>query len=105
MKNKGFNTCLLILFLLFLGLYFSSNSGLIDYPAKHRTTLTNENIKQFEEDIKNNEKIDLKKYTYYKDDKYDNTISKTTLKVSNFIGNTIKSTLDFMFSRMEDAWN
>ena len=104
MKNKLFNSIIIILFLLFLGLYSGASSGVIDYPAKHKTVLTNTKIKEFEQDLENNEKIDLKKYTYNNDNKYDNSVSKATLKVSNFIGNTVKSVLDVVFGTLENAW-
>lgn len=103
MNNKWFKYTLLILFLIFLGLYFSSNVGIIDYEAKQKNALTEEKIKEFEEDVKNNKEIDLKNYVYRDDDKYDNNLSKATLKLSNTIGEVVKGTLDFLFDKMEDA--
>lgn len=105
MKNKGFYIVVLVLFIVFLGLYISSNSGMIDYSSRHRKVLTDKNIKEFEEDIKNNKEIDVKKYVYDDMDKYDNSISKSTLKVSNFLGNSIKSILDFTFGKLEKLVN
>lgn len=101
-KNNGFIKVLfLMLFILFLGLYFSSNAGLIDYQAKHNKNLTEKQIKQFEEDVKNNVSVDLNNYIDNKDKYYDNAISRTTLKISNGIGKTVKKTLDFLFKGME----
>lgn len=101
--NRLFKYTLLVLFLIFLGLYFGSNSGLIDYPAKHRTKMTEENIKKFEEDIKNNVNIDLNNYVDYKEKKYDNGVSKTMLKTSNFLGESVKTTLDFLFTNISKS--
>lgn len=103
MENKVFKYTLLILFLVFLALYYSSNAGIIDYQAKHQNELTQEQIKQFEEDIKNNEKIDLKKYVVNDEKKYSNVVSDTTLKISNTISNTIKKAMDFLLNKMENA--
>ena len=103
--NKYFKYTLIILFLLFIGLYFSANAGLIDYQAKYKKELTDKEIKQFEEDIKNNVNVDIKKYIDTNDEEYDNNLSKTTLKISNTIGKTIKGTLDFFFDKMEKAMN
>ena len=103
MKNKKFLYCLLILFLLFLALYYSSNAGIIDYESKRKNTLTEEQIKKFEEDIKNNVNIDIKEYIDTNDEKYENALSKATLKISNTIGNTVKSALDFFFESFENA--
>lgn len=105
MENNFLRIMALTVFLIFIALYYSSNSGIIDYQARNKTVLTEEQIKMFEEDVKNNVEIDLKKYVEDKEEKYDNNISKTTLKVSNTIGETIQGALDFLFGKMEDAMN
>ena len=105
MKNNFFRIMALTVFLIFLALYYSSNAGLIDYQAKNKTSLTEEQIKMFEEDVKNNVQIDLKKYLDNKEDRYDNNISKTTLKLSNTIGETIDGILNFVFGKLENAMN
>ncbi len=105
MKNNFFRIMALTVFLIFLALYYSSNAGLIDYQAKNKTSLTEEQIKMFEEDVKNNAQIDLKKYIDNKEDKYDNNISKTTLKLSNTIGETVEGILNFVFGKLENAMN
>lgn len=103
--NNFFKGTILTLFIVFIGLYYLSNAGVIDYQAKNKTVLTEEQIKIFEEDVKNNVEIDIKKYIDNKEEQYNNGISKTTLKVSNSIGKTISGILDFVFSKMEDAMN
>ena len=105
MKNNFFRIMVLTVFLIFLALYYSSNAGLIDYQAKNKTSLTEEQIKMFEEDVKNNVQIDLKKYIDNKEDKYDNNISKTTLKLSNTIGESVEGILNFVFGKLENAMN
>ena len=105
MKNNFVRIMSLTVFLIFLALYYSSNAGLIDYQARNKTVLTEEQIKMFEEDVKNNIEIDLKKYIDDKEEKYDNNISKTTLRLSNTIGETIQGGLDFLFGKLEDAMN
>ncbi len=105
MKNNFLRIMTLTVFLIFLALYYSSNAGLIDYQAKNKTVLTEEQIKMFEEDVKNNVQIDLKKYVENKEEKYDNNISKTTLKLSNTIGETIEGVLNFMFGKLENVMN
>ncbi len=101
MKNNFIRIMSLTVFLIFLALYYSSNAGLIDYQAKNKMQLTEEQIQMFEEDVKNNVEIDLKKYMDNKEEKYDNSISKTTLKVSNSIGKTVKNILDYFFEKVE----
>ena len=102
--NKTFNKIFLILFLVFIVIYFSARVGLIDYQSKIKKELTDEQIIKFEEDIKKGEKIDLKEYV--KDDnRYDNTLSKITLKVSDTIGNVTKDIIGFMFKKIEKSMN
>lgn len=103
MKNNFIRIMSLTVFLLFLALYYSSNAGLIDYQSKNKTALTEEQIKMFEEDVKNNVEIDLKKYIEDTEEKYDNKISKTTLKLSNKIGETVQNTLNFLFGKLESV--
>ena len=105
MKNNFLRIMTLTVFLIFLALYYSSNAGLIDYQAKNKTVLTEKQIKMFEEDVKNNVQKKLKKYVENKEEKYDNNISKTTLKLSNTIGETIEGVLNFMFGKLENVMN
>lgn len=105
MKNNFIRIMALTIFLIFIGLYYSSNAGLIDYQAKNKTILTEEQIKIFEDDVKNNVEIDIKKYMDNKEEKYNNNLSKTALKISNTIGKTIDGVLSFCFKKLENVMN
>ena len=105
MNNKSFKITLLILFLMFLGLYISANAGLIDYQAKYKNMMTEKEIKQFEEDLKNNVNIDIKDYIKKNNKNYSNNISKTTYKISKNIGNIVKNMLNIIFSGVDKAIN
>ena len=105
MRNNIFKTIILLFFLMFLALYYSANTGLIDYQAKNKNELTEEQIKKFEEDVKNNVEIDLEDYIVDYEEKYDNNVSKTTLNISRKIGETIQSTLNFVFEKIDKAIN
>ena len=102
MNHKIFNFFLLFLFLIFVALYYSANAGLIDYQSKYKKELTEEEIKKFENDIKNGIDIDLT--SYRKDEsRYNNSLSKLTLKVSNGIGNIFQSVMDYFFKQIENS--
>ncbi len=105
MNNKWFKITLLILFLMFLGLYISANAGLIDYQAKYKNMMTEKEIKQFEEDLKNNINIDIKDYVKRNNKNYSNNVSKTTYKISKNIGNIVKNMLNIIFSGVDKAIN
>ena len=59
MGNQIFRIIFLTLVFLFIGLYTASSAGYIDYQARNKTVLTEEQIKKFEEDVKNNKPIDI----------------------------------------------
>ena len=84
----------IFLLVIFFGLYFSSKTGYYETEEKNKTILTLEQIKAFETDVQNGAEIDLKEYlkTFEKD--YDNTISSSSLHLSNWIGKTIKDVLN-----------
>jgi phage/plasmid-associated DNA primase len=67
MKNSRtawiiFRRILTFLFIIFIILYFQVETGLVS-EAKTKAIITQENIKKFEEDVKNGEYIDIKNYT------------------------------------------
>ena len=103
--GKVFRTILLVLFIMFLGLYISSQAGLIDYQARNKTLMTEKAIKEFENDIKSGKDVNIKKYIEDKDKKYNNGLSKVTLKVSNGIGECVDGILKFFFKKVEKAMN
>ena len=74
---------------------------LYDYQARNQMILTEEQIKQFEDDVKNDRPIDIKNYIVKEEDLYDNQLSRMSLKVSNTIGHTVQNILDFIFSKLE----
>lgn len=103
--GKIFRTILLVLFIMFIALYVSAQAGLIDYQARNKTLMTEEAIKKFEEDVAAGNNIDIKKYIKDSNKKYNNGLSKATLKVSNSIGEGIDDILKFLFKKMEKAMN
>ena len=105
MNNKWFKIILLILFLMFLGLYLSANAGLIDYQAKYKNIMTEKEIERFEEDLKNNVNIDIKNYIKRDNKEYSNNVSKTTYKISRMIGNAVNDMLNIIFRGVDKAIN
>lgn len=67
MKNSRtawlvFRRTITFLFIIFIILYFQVETGTSSY-IRDKTMITEENIKKFEEDVKNGEYIDIKNYT------------------------------------------
>ena len=104
MNHKRFNRILFVLFLIFLAIYYSANVGLIDYQSKYKKDLTEEEIEKFEEDIKNGVDIDLTTYKV-NEDRFNNTLSRVTLKISNGIGSAFQGVLNYFFKEIEKSMN
>ena len=99
--KKIFNTSIFILFTIFACLYFASNNGYYEYQNKEKTELTKEKIKQFEEDIKNGKRVDLKDYLTTNNKKYDNKITKLGNKLSDIIDYSMMDTIEKTFNFFE----
>lgn len=94
MKNNRttwiiFKRVISILFIIFIILYFQVETG-INPGIKQKTIITQENIEQFENDIKNGEYIDIKDYVETNKVDTSNIISDAgyiiSERTSNFFG-------------------
>ena len=80
MKNKEIGKIFKVLFLslvvYFITFYLTTKNDYYSYQNNKRKVYTEEQIKKFEEDIKNNKEIDIEKYLQYED-----KVSKYGLKI------------------------
>lgn len=99
MKKINIFSILITLIIIYLILYFANITGYYEYTNYNKTTLTNEQIKKFEEDIKMGNNIDINDYVVKKID-YQNKISKFNKEVSKTVNkvfkNFIQKTLDYL---------
>jgi len=107
MKNNKVNTICKILFFVcfttFLTFYIAQQSGYYEYSERKKMSFTKEQIKQFEEDVKNGKEIDINDYMQNTDKNYQNKISKLTLGVSENISKYTKKGVDIIFTRIGNA--
>ena len=94
MKNKVF-IFILVAFMVFFGLLlFAQSNGYYQSKNIKAKVLTERQIKEFEQDIEDGKKIDLKKYVLYEEKDYTNDITdkfyKISLKLEGFMDKTIK---------------
>lgn len=75
--------------LIFIISYLVSSTGYYEYQMQERTILTNEKIKEFEQDIKDNKNIDIEQYFISEEIDYSN---KLTNLVYNISTNSTKAT-------------
>ncbi len=97
-KPNWFLRILNLLFFIFISLYIALESGYYDSRLAKKTAMTNESIKQFEQDIKDNKPIDLKDYTYEEHKDYSNNTTDAAI----FIGTKVEK---FMASGIHDIFD
>lgn len=98
---KGKNIARIIigtLFILFVALYFTQTTGYYEFEQKKITALTEEQIKKFEQDVKDGKEIDINNYINYGKKDYNNKISSISLSLSRKIEDTFTSGLEYLFT-------
>lgn len=99
-KTNFFVKLLLFIFIGFIIMYISKETGYYEYKAYNKTRLTKEAIKEFEKDINNGKNVLLKDYIIEGKNDYSNVFSRTGANMGSFIENAmndgIKNTLKFL---------
>jgi len=87
---------LALLFVLYISLTIAIGTGYYEAKLSEKTTITNEAMKQFEEDIKSGKKVDIKDYVtdVYKD--YSNQTTKAANVFSNIVEGIMTKGIDGM---------
>ena len=88
----------------YLFLYFSYKNGYYVKRNEETSILTEEKIKEYEEDLKNGVDVSNKNYVVVRDS-YDNAYSRLLLKVSNKIEKGFDNTIKFIFKRISNTIN
>jgi len=96
-KNKIYKFIFLIFFMSFLVIYFSELTGYYEYQNHQKTTLTEEQIRKFEEDVKNGNEVDINKYLVVDTKKYNNALSKLASKLSDNISKIVNNGVEYTF--------
>jgi hypothetical protein len=97
-KNKWFTVILGILFICFLGLYIAYRSGYYEAKVSRKAIITEEKIKEFEQDVKDGKDINIKDYV--NDTHYDYSSPMSRL------GNSIATKIDkIMGGGVSDFFN
>lgn len=98
--SKIFRNIMIFLFVVFIALFISQANGYYEYQEYKKVALTNEQIKEFESDIKAGKKIDIKDYTGKTKKEYGNIISDTGLTFSTQIEKYIKKAITSSFGAL-----
>ena len=96
-KETIFKRILTLFFISFAGLYLILSTGYYERKEKNKMIMTNEQIKKFEEDIKNGK--DVLEYDYLKYDyvDYSNNLSRKMTKISDKIDSGFEKAVKFLF--------
>lgn len=99
--KKLFHILIWILFISFLVLQLAYDNGYYEDLNEKKTRLTEEKIKEFEEDVRNGKKIDVNNYIVEIDKNYNNRISDFGLITSKVIATTFKWSMNKLFSGID----
>ena len=104
--NKFFKSILIMLFIIYITIYISQKTGYYEYKNFQKTVLTNEQIKTFEQDVKNGKEVNLKDYVVNTNKNYQTNLSKVGLDLSNLISSCINkginSSFDFLVKLVDE---
>lgn len=102
MKKKKMHPVLkilLVLFVLYTGLYIMDEAGYYEKSMKDKVFTTKEQIEKFEKDIKDNKNVESQSYLPKTKD-YSNVFTKSALAVSKklnkILTNSSKNAFDFL---------
>ena len=86
--------------IIFIASYMISESGYYEYTMQQRSVITNEKIKEFEQDIKNNKEIDLIKYLSDDDINYSNKITTFVYNISDNSNKIARKVIKSLFRKL-----
>lgn len=95
--NKILKMTLIIMFAIFLTMFVSNKYGYYEYRKSKQVMLTQEQIKKFEDDVKNGKNIELENYLQDTTKNYQTSLSQLGLNVSNSLAGVVKKGVDGFF--------
>ena len=99
-KHKFLRFIIITILIIYTASYYVSNSGYYEYHMQEKTILTNEKIKEFEIDVKNNENIDIKDYLGEDNKDYSNKLSNIMYDVSNNGTKATRKIMKYLFKKL-----
>ncbi len=84
-KNNWFLKIIGVLFVIYLSLTIAINTGYYEAKVNEKTVVTEENMRKFEEDVKNGREVDIKDYISDTTKDYASNTSKAGIKVASVV--------------------
>ena len=97
MKGNLLKIILILAFTIFVASYFIEETGYYDYKLQEKMVLTNEQIKKFENDIKDGKEVYIENYLKENDRDYPNNITTNITKVSLTTNKYLKKGIESIF--------
>lgn len=88
-KTNWFMLFIKVSFVCFLIVYFLLENGYYENKKAKEVALTEENIRKFEEDVKQNKIIDINNYKIEEEKDYSNKITRLGEKLNDSVGKVI----------------
>lgn len=102
-QNKIFKLFLGVSFIIYITTYVSNKYGYYEYQKHEQATLTQEQIKKFEQDVKEGKDISLEDYLLNTDKNYQTKLSSMGLKISNGISDAVKIGVEKFFNSINEV--
>ena len=100
MNKSIIKLVMIIILIVFISSYMIASTGYYEYTMRERTIITNEKIKEFEENIKNKENIDIKDYYNNKELDYSNKITTLVYNVSDNSNKLARKVIKYLFKKL-----
>lgn len=91
---------LVVIMVVFVVSYAISESGYYEYTMQQRTVITNEKIKEFEQDIKDNKDIDLVEYLEKDEINYSNKVTNLVYNISDNSNKLARKLIKAIFKKL-----
>ena len=100
MNKKISKLIIIIITIIFISSYIITESGYYEYTMQQRTIITNEKIKEFEQDIKDNKDIDLLDYLDKEELDYSNKFTNLVYNLSDNSNKLARKTIKYLFKKL-----
>ena len=100
MNKSLIKLILLLIVIVFISSYLVASTGYYEWTMQQRTIITNDKIKEFESDIKNNENIDLKEYFKEEELDYSNKFTTIVYNISEGSSTFTKKIIKKLFQKL-----
>lgn len=90
----------LTILIVFISSYLIASTGYYEYTMQQKTIITNEKIKEFENDIKNNQNIDIKDYLEEENIDYSNKFTNLVYNISDNSNKLARKAIKYLFKKI-----